>query len=106
MRSLAMIAALVLYATALRAAPVMTYGVGAGTSCGTWLDHRQRGEWFDMGNWALGFISGAGIYGNVVNPLGKTDADGVLYWLDNYCRRDPSGYFSEAVKAFINAHAQ
>jgi hypothetical protein len=38
------------------------------------------------------------------NPLGQTDADGVAYWLDNYCHNYPSGYFSAAVKAFISAH--
>ena len=75
-------------------------------SCGTWVDRRQNNQYFEIGNWALGFISGAAIYGNIGNPLGKTDANGVLYWLDNYCRRDPSGYFSEAVTAFINAHKQ
>ena len=106
MRCVATTMALVLYATTLHAQPVMTYGAGASVSCGTWLDRREREQWFDLGNWALGFISGAEIYGDIGNPLGRTDVDGVLYWLDNYCHRDPSGHFTEAVKAFINAHKQ
>jgi hypothetical protein len=84
---------------------VTTMGVGANSSCGKWLDARRTGRYFDMANWALGYISGAAIWG-AGDPLGQTDADGVAYWLDNYCQAKPTSYFSDAVKAFISDAAK
>jgi hypothetical protein len=104
MRSTAVLVILIMHTTVSQAQPVMTYGAGAAASRGKWLDQRRTGQYIGMINWALGFISGAAIYGSVGNPLGETDADGGAYWLDNYCRRDPSAYFNAAAKAFIGAH--
>ena len=106
MRSLILIVALLTYAPTSQATLVNTIGSGATSSCGTWLDRRQQEQWFDMGNWALGYISGAATFGAIGNPLENTDAYGVAYWLDNYWRSQPSGYFVDAVKAFIHAHQQ
>jgi hypothetical protein len=60
--------------------------IGGHESCGRWLEKRRTGQAFSMQTWALGYISGAAIWGQVGDPLGPTDADGVSYWLDNYCR--------------------
>lgn len=76
-------------------------GAGARGSCGSWLEGRKNRQFFYMANWALGYISGAAIWGNIGDPLGHTDADGVLYWLDNYCSSNPTTEFSDAVDAFI-----
>jgi hypothetical protein len=58
-----------------------------------------------MGNWALGYLSGAAWAApEEPDPLGKTDSAGVSYWLDNYCRANPTTEFSDAVKAFFFAH--
>lgn len=54
-----------------------------------------------MVNWALGYISGAAIWGGVGDPLRPTDANGVFYWLDNYCRTAAAGPLREAIDAFI-----
>lgn len=83
---------------------VMTIGAGVNASCGTWLERRKEDRHFDLSNWALGYISGAATYGTIGNPLGQTDAYGVLYWLDNYCRGNPSSYFADGVKVFIKTH--
>jgi hypothetical protein len=82
-------------------------GAGASGSCGLWL--RNRAEPLAshaMGMWALGFLSGAPFTDPRpdADPLGKTDADGVYYWLDNYCRANPTVEFSEAVIAFYREH--
>jgi hypothetical protein len=57
-----------------------------------------------MANWALGYISGAAVFGTVGDPLGSTDAAGVMFWLDNHCRTNPTSQFVSAVDAFIEAH--
>jgi hypothetical protein len=76
--------------------------IGSGNaSCGTWLHDRKTKDYFAMANWALGYISGAAIWGDVGNPLGQTDADGVFYWLDNYCNARPTEKFYYAMDAFI-----
>lgn len=76
--------------------------IGAGVaSCGRWLEDRKTGRYYNMENWALGYISGAAMWGNGLDPLRQTDADGVAYWLDNYCVAKPTSYFHDAVDAFI-----
>ncbi len=104
MRDLIIVAALMSQTGVVRAQTIDVFGVGSTASCGLWLDRRQHENWFDIGNWALGYVSGAATFGEIGNPLGKTDPDGVFYWLDNYCRSNPSVYFRAAVKAFINEH--
>ena len=76
-------------------------GAGTNVSCGTWFTSRRSNEEFSMQNWALGFMSGAEVFGEVGNILGNTDADGVAYWLDRYCSQHPASPFFDAVKAFI-----
>ena len=80
-------------------------GSGAASSCGRWLDDRQHDRHWQMANWALGFISGAAIWGDSVgDPLASTDSDGVFYWLDNYCKTHPSVYFHKAAEEFVRTH--
>lgn len=84
----------------------MVHGMGAGAiaSCGRWLANRASGNYFDMGNWALGFLSAVGVYSVNLDPLRGVDSDAVLYWLDNYCQARPTDRFVDAVKAFIQQH--
>jgi hypothetical protein len=88
--------------------PAAVIGAGVGVSCGKWLEDRRL-DMPGIQNWALGFLSGVGVYGvdpvtGHKNPLNGMDADGVLYWLDNHCRADPTINFIEAVKAFADEH--
>ena len=87
------------------AQPVQIAGRGSAMSCGTWLETR-RSNVADMLplNWALGYISGAATWGDIGDPLRGTDAGGVAYWIDNWCRSAPSRRFVDAVRAFIAAH--
>jgi hypothetical protein len=86
--------------------PQATQLLGAGTnqSCGSWLAARASHDYFSMGNWALGFLSGVGLYSTDLNPLHGVDADGVSYWLDNYCSAHPTDRFADALRAFIRQH--
>jgi hypothetical protein len=78
---------------------------GAGAqSCGKWLEQRVSNDYFTMGNWALGFLAGAAYYGVNLDPIEGIDSQAVAYWLDNYCRADPTARFVEALKAFIRQH--
>ena len=82
---------------------VTTLGAG-NSSCGSWLSARASNNYFSMGNWALGFLSGVGIYSTDLNPLEGVDSDAVSYWLDNYCQARPTDRFVDALNAFIRQH--
>ena len=89
MRSLLLLLLLLIEVPNLQAQSVTTIGAGASASCGRWLDRRRTGHKDGMANWALGYISGAAVYGEIGDPLRDTDSDGVLYWLDNFLRQKP-----------------
>jgi len=83
---------------------VKTLGAGANATCGKWLADRQSGNAFSMSNWALGYLSGAATFSQNLNPLEGLDSDGVLYWIDNFCRSHPLNKFTVALKAFADEH--
>jgi hypothetical protein len=68
-----------------QAAPFMMYGVGA-ESCGTWLAERKGTNWYNEGQWVLGWVSAAG---NYTGHLRKSDSDALAAWVDKYCREHP-----------------
>jgi hypothetical protein len=82
---------------------IMVLGVG-NASCGSWLQSRRSNNYFSEANWVVGFLSAAGVYGDYGNILANTDSNGVLYWVDNYCRSNPTKPIIEASKAFVRAH--
>jgi hypothetical protein len=85
-------------------------------SCGAWITHRRdvkvgapitaNSEIADEEtNWVVGFLSGVGFMGRGnVNPLDGMDAEGILAWIDNYCRAHPIERIVEAAGAFFYAH--
>jgi hypothetical protein len=91
--------------------------IGAGTSsCGAWTAHRRayqpggsatlghQGELEDA-QWVLGFLSGMGfVHKNDDDPLDGVDGEGVLAWIDNYCRANPIKALDDATTAFYFAH--
>jgi hypothetical protein len=44
-------------------------GSGAKATCGRWLANRASQDYFSMGNWALGFLSGVAVYTDDLDPL-------------------------------------
>ena len=101
-----MLALLVVAAVSGHAQTFTAGGAGAAISCGAWLESRSTPgpQYIGRANWALGFVSGAVWTGRNGDPFARVDADGFAYWLDNYCRANPSVKFMDAVVAFINAH--
>jgi hypothetical protein len=83
---------------------VRTAGAGSIERCDRWLKARKSRNFSDLGNWALGFISGVAIYTESLNPLERIEPDAVLAWLDQYCQRRPRATFIEAIRAFIQKH--
>jgi hypothetical protein len=78
-------------------------------SCGSWTAARRTPQGMQArgnGEWVLGFLSGAGAMGlsQGYDPLHGTDPEGVLAWVDNYCRDHPLESIAEAASAFIHAH--
>lgn len=81
--------------------------IGLGTSsCGAWIAMRQNRQAFGFEQWILGYLSGAGFMGgpNGTIPLDGVDAQGVLGWVDNYCRAHPLVAVAQAGAAFIAEH--
>jgi hypothetical protein len=81
-------------------------GVGL-DSCDSWTAARltpqeKQGD----GQWVLAFHSGVGFMGGDTgnNPGNGIDAQGVLAWIDDYCRVHPLEKIVEAVAAFSFAH--
>jgi hypothetical protein len=76
-------------------------GAGAG-SCGMWL--KSRAEYRPdhvMLHWVLGYLSGAVVHGDNGDPLRDKDADGIFYWVDNYCRTNPLNSLAEALDTLV-----
>jgi len=83
--------------------------IGVGTvSCGKWTASRSGEDYsakIAEEQWALGFLSGVGFEGSgKYDPLNGVDAEGVLAWLDNYCRANPLKSVATAAAAFSSAH--
>jgi hypothetical protein len=102
-RTLALVFVLLLGGEA-RSEGINTLGAGVKASCGSWLAGRASNNYFSMGNWALGFLSGVAIYSTDLNLLEGVDSDAVAYWLNNYCQGRPTDRFVDALKAFIRQH--
>jgi hypothetical protein len=100
MKKLTLVLCLCLVPVVSPRSEVPLIGIGAISSCGKWLAARKTNHYFEIETWALGYISGAAVWGGV-NALGQTDADGVYYWLDNYCSARPTDSFYKAINAFI-----
>jgi hypothetical protein len=93
----------VVFSGEARAESINTLGAGVSKSCGSWLSARSSGDYFTVGNWALGFLSGVAMYGHNLDPLEGVDSNAVAYWLDNYCQARPTDVV-DALKAFIRQH--
>lgn len=73
------------------------YGAG-NSSCSVWTKKRAQKDYFQMGQWMLGSISGAAAFGP---ELRGGSSQEFATWIDNYCLRNPSDKFSLAVAVLI-----
>lgn len=79
------------------------YGLGLKT-CGTWISRRQTGDYYDMVQWMLGYISAAGYYGSF--KLKESEANAFSVWIDNYCRANPLEKFIVGVRVLVKELTQ
>jgi hypothetical protein len=83
---------------------VMAIGAGA-TSCGSWTQARKTNSVVQslMGQWFVGFLSGANIAVPDTDPdlLKGQDFNGLMAWHDNYCRAHPLDKLAEASKELL-----
>ncbi len=101
----ALIAVVVLLSWGQPAAAFTWTVIGEGyTSCGAWTkSSRQDGvlHWQRV-QWIFGFVTAAAYYTR--SDFAKnTDNDGLLGWIDNYCRDNPLDDISDATVALVKA---
>jgi hypothetical protein len=80
-----------------------TWGAGD-SSCGTWLQARTGITSHLYEQWVEGFISGnieQYSFAKNENVGFSTDANGIFYWIDNYCRSNPTDNLAQASQSFI-----
>jgi hypothetical protein len=68
----------------------MVFGQGI-NSCGAWTQARQTRP-ANAGlsaQWVAGFLSGMNVEAISPDALGGTDFDGLMGWVDNYCKSNP-----------------
>jgi hypothetical protein len=102
------IAAVVLMTGASSIATADYVATGAGVlSCGRWTLARDQHQAVGFEQWVLGFLSGVGFMGGRgTNPLQGTNADGVLYWFDGYCKERSLKPIADAAAEFVAAHSR
>lgn len=88
MLAIAMLAAASLQASSQPSGSRAIVGWGL-KSCGTWTQVRQATESADhtvIEAWVVGFMSGMNLDRTHPDALVGTDFDGLMAWIDNYCR--------------------
>jgi hypothetical protein len=76
------------------------------TSCGSYIEQRKdqkSSAYNDTAMWVSGYL----IAYNYVEPdsnnsLGDTDLNGVMLWLENWCRANPLKSVADGMEAFTN----
>ena len=80
-------------------------GVGAASSCGTWVAERARRRALGLEQWLMGFLSGVGwSQPDGDDPLTGLDANAVFLWMDNYCSKQPLEPIAMAAARLALAH--
>jgi len=84
-------------------APVSIFGQGV-DPCSSWTTEHQR-RTFKVGlqnQWVAGYLSGRNGDASSHNFLEGTDYDGVMAWVDTYCRSHPLEPIINAADAFAD----
>ena len=101
----ALILASLLMASSTSPTSAQRVAIGEGIkSCGTWTKERQvKSQASHMfATWVLGYASGAN-WRAYPDPdfLAEPDAEGILAWVDNYCRAHPIDTIGKASEELI-----
>ena len=72
-----------------------------GFSCDKWINAPEdTGERAQLRMWMLGYLSGLNTESST-DFLQDRDVDGLLVWIDNYCRRNPLHPMPRAIQEFV-----
>lgn len=95
------IVAIFIFFTVFSSPPTYAYKVyGAGaSSCGEWSNVRKSGNYYQQGQWILGFVSSYGYYGS--KTLKEVDSQALASWMDNYCQANPLDFISDGAKQLV-----
>ena len=102
----ALIAAIVLMSWGQPAAAqgVDVFGYGA-RSCGAWTEARRTGgssQRYQREQWVSGYVTAANRYlGNLTGGIGGIDYEGLMGWIDNYCRDNPTMSLHNAARYLV-----
>lgn len=70
----------------------LAFGVGIANSCGVWMQARQTRSGNNekvLTQWVAGHLSGLNMDTAHPDALLGTDFDGLMGWIDNYCKANP-----------------
>jgi hypothetical protein len=87
-RAMVLASIMLVMAGSLQAQDRLTIGEGA-TSCGTWTQARQNRSAGLAAQWVAGYLSGSNMDTNHPDALVGADFQGLVGWIDNYCRANP-----------------
>src|SRR2546427_384307 len=78
-------------------------GIGFGSeACQTFLQARSNGLDLPYRHWLTGYLTAVNkLTPNTVDMRGKTDSDGMLWLLEQYCIKHPLHSFSRAVEFLV-----
>jgi hypothetical protein len=81
----------------------MKHAFGARVSCGDWNVSRSQGTATYNSMFALGYLSGAVVWGMKGDPLANVSENGLDGWLDNYCRANPLSTLVDAMNILLHS---
>lgn len=92
---------------ALAAANAYTYGAGL-LPCHQYVSEFNNSNQNDslfiqMRQWALGYLSAAGVYGIEIKPVTQVV---VSVYMFNYCKANPNNHLWKAVRAFVEEYRE
>ena len=78
------------------------YGYGV-KSCGSFVQEKKNTNGVLYNAWVAGYLTAVNLTSPVLySILGKTDINGAMLWLENYCNKNPLKNFVDAVQALVN----
>lgn len=77
------------------------WGIGR-TSCHGYSQARAAGEFTEYKVYSMGYLTAYNaLTPNTYNVSGAADLNGVLAWLDDYCRKTPVDSFDHALRQMV-----
>lgn len=80
--------------------------IGHGTElCSAWTESRKEGYSARYGDWLLGYIVGANVWGPTAGRdlLRGRNAPELIEWVDGYCREHPAEVIETAARMLVLA---